>query len=98
VKPYAFHPAAAAEYTEAAEYHARVDPELARCLYEDIEGVICRIRQQPERFRRISPLARRALCDRFPYAVVYIDQPDRIWILAIMHGSRLPGYWRSRLV
>lgn len=97
MKPHAFHPAADAEYTEAAEYHAGISPELAGRFYDDVEEVIRQIRRQPERFRRVSPLIRRALCAHFPYAVLYMDEPDRIWIVAVMHGMRRPGYWRSRV-
>jgi len=37
------------------------------------------------------------LSQEFPYAVVYLEQPDRVWIVAIMHLKRRPGYWRKRL-
>jgi hypothetical protein len=53
--------------------------------------------QQPDRFRRFSPPARRALARKFPYSVVYLDQPDRVWIVALMHAKRRPGYWRERV-
>lgn len=97
MKPHAFHPAAEAEYTEAARYYADIGPELAGRFYDDVEEVIRQIRRQPERFRCVSPLVRRALCDHFAYAVLYMNQSDRIWIVAVMHGMRRPGYSRSRL-
>ena len=28
---------------------------------------------------------------------IYEDQPDRIWIVAVAHLSRRPGYWAQRL-
>jgi hypothetical protein len=34
---------------------------------------------------------------RFPFRVVYELQPDRIWIVAVAHLSRRPGYWTRRL-
>jgi hypothetical protein len=33
----------------------------------------------------------------FPYAFIYLDQPDRVWIVATMHMKREPGYWRQRM-
>jgi hypothetical protein len=33
----------------------------------------------------------------FPYSVVYLEQPDRVWIVAVMHAKRQPGYWHNRL-
>ena len=34
----------------------------------------------------------------FPYAVVFMEKPEHIWIVAVMHMKRRPGYWRERLV
>jgi hypothetical protein len=40
---------------------------------------------------------RRCPVRRFPLALVFIEMPDEIRILAAAHGRRRPGYWRSRL-
>jgi hypothetical protein len=41
---------------------------------------------------------RRALVGpRFPYSVVYLEDEDEIWVLAVAHAKRRPGYWRGRL-
>lgn len=45
----------------------------------------------------MRPPTRRALARTFPYAIVYVDLPDVIWIVAVMHGKRQPEYWRKRL-
>jgi hypothetical protein len=34
---------------------------------------------------------------RFPFTLFYYEQPDFIWILAIAHDSRKPGYWMTRI-
>ena len=44
-----------------------------------------------------DPPARRHFGTRFPYAVVYLDLPDRVWIVAVMHFKQRPGYWAERL-
>ena len=97
MKPHAFHPEASQEYTQAAEYYAAIAPELGGRFYDEIERLIGQVRRQPERFLRVSPSARRALARKFPYSVVYLDEPDRVWIVAVMHAKRRPGYWRKRL-
>jgi toxin ParE1/3/4 len=33
---------------------------------------------------------------RFPWVLYYRDLDDRIWFVAIAHGSRRPDYWRDR--
>jgi hypothetical protein len=55
------------------------------------------VSRDPRRFFPFHPPAQRALARKFPYSVVYLDQPDRVWIVAVMHASRRPGYWRKRL-
>jgi len=98
VKPYAFHPDAEVEYTQAAQYYAAVAPDLGVRFYDEIERLITQARRQPNRFFRFSPPAQRVLARKFPYSVIYLDESDRVWILAVMHAKRRPGYWRRRLV
>ena len=40
---------------------------------------------------------RRCLTRIFPFAVLYTIEQDFILIVAVMHWSREPGYWRDRL-
>lgn len=97
MKRHAFHRQAEIEYVDAAEYYARLDPELGERFYEEIERLIQDIRRQPERFRLFNAPLRRHFSQVFPYAVLYVDQPDRVLIIAVMHMKRRPGYWKDRL-
>ena len=86
------HPEADEDYTAAARYYPQINPELGRRFYDEVERLIGDIRQQPDRFRLFDPPARRHFSDVFPYGVIYVDQPDRVLILALMHLKRRPGY------
>jgi plasmid stabilization system protein ParE len=97
LKPHVFHPAAAAEYADAAEYYAAIQMELGGRFYDEIERLIEDVHRQPDRFRIFMGATRRHFSDVFPYAVVYLSESDRIWIVAVMHMHREPGYWKSRL-
>ena len=33
---------------------------------------------------------------RFPYVVYFREFDDVIWVIAIAHGRRRPGYWKGR--
>jgi len=94
---HAIHPEADAEFAAAVRYYADIDPQLGIRFYREIERLIRAVCEQPDRFFRFSPPARRALSREFPYSVVYLVQPDRVWIVAVMHMKRQPGYWRERL-
>ncbi len=96
MKPYSFHPEAEREYAEAAGFYADINPELGGQFYDEMERLIRDIRNQPDLFRLCAPPVRRHFSDVFPYAMLYVDQPDRVRIIAVMHMSRRPGYWKSR--
>jgi plasmid stabilization system protein ParE len=97
VKRHAFHRQAEAEYAEAAKYYAQLDPELGGRFYDEIERLIRDIRQTPVRFRFLDAPIRRHFSSVFPYAVLYVDQSDRVLIVAVMHMKRRPVYWKDRL-
>ena len=95
---YEFHPEALEEYEEAALYYAERDPGLGLRFIEAVEQTIQRILEAPNRWRVIDEDVRRCLTRVFPYAVLYILEPDFILIVAVMHCSREPGYWKQRVV
>jgi hypothetical protein len=52
-------------------------------------------KHQPDMLR-IYTGTRRYLLKRYPYAVIYRELDDLIWVVAVAHGKRRPGYWKSR--
>lgn len=92
-----FHPEASQEYLDAIEYHAALSMDLGIRFDSEIQRLVGEISRDPQRFLRIRPLVQRAISPEFPYSVVYVDQPDRVWIVAVMHAKRRPGYWIKRL-
>ena len=46
---------------------------------------------------RYGRWARRYVFPRYPFSLVYIVRGDVIEVVAVAHGRRRPGYWRSRL-
>ena len=94
---YRFHPEALEEYQKAALYYAERDPALALRFIEAVEDEIRRILEAPQRWRVLDDDVRRCLTHVFPYGVLYTIEPDFILILAVMHGSREPDYWKRRV-
>jgi hypothetical protein len=62
-----------------------------------MERLFQEISADPERFRKFDPPARRHFSRDFPYAVIFVEKPDHIWVVAVMHMKRQPGYWHTRL-
>jgi hypothetical protein len=97
VKPHIFHPEADEEYVHAVQYYADIALELGSRFHDEIERLIGEVCADSERFRKFDPPAQRHFSHDFPYAVIFLNKPDRIWIVAVMHMKRRPGYWRKRL-
>jgi toxin ParE1/3/4 len=65
--------------------------------HAQIEHLIAAVCAAPGRYRRIDGDVRRHLAADFPYALLYLDEPDRVWIVAVMPLKRDPNYWKHRL-
>lgn len=63
----------------------------------EVESAIQSILQAPDRWRCLEDDVRRYLVRRFPYGILYTIEQDYVLILALMHLSREPGYWRHRV-
>lgn len=91
------HPEADAEFAEAVRYYTEIAPDLGVRFYREMERLIRDVCANPERFRKFDPSARRHFSAVFPYAIIYLVKPDHVWIVAVMHMKRRPGYWQQRL-
>ena len=93
---YVFHPEAFTEYAEAVQYYTKQRIEIAQAFIDAVEDAVCRIRESPTRYIVIDEDIRRCMTRKFPYGIIYTTEQDYILILAVMHCSREPGYWKSR--
>jgi toxin ParE1/3/4 len=73
-----------------AEFLASVDEAISR---------VARLSAHLSPIRRVDPTlaVKRVYLQRFPFAVIFIELPDRIRILAVAHNRRKPFYWRERV-
>ena len=97
MKPVKFHPQAESELAGSVDFYNDRVPGLGADFFATVKLASRQI--------QIAPLSRPLRCDgtrqirlpRFPFALVYRDQPEQIEIVAVAHGARRPGYWRDRL-
>jgi len=92
-----FHPEAVAEAREAERWYRERSDFAADAFLSALDRAVERIAEAPELSARYVAGTRRFLLRHFPYSVVYREKAGRIEIIAIAHGRRRPGYWRSRL-
>jgi hypothetical protein len=97
MKPVVYHRLAASELIKSAEFYERRVPKLGENFLLAVEQMLSRIRLDPELGKpgKLGTWSRKT--KRFPFRIVYLEQPDRFWIVAVAHLSRRPNYWTRRL-
>ena len=96
VKPVVFHPEAVAEAEAAIAWYRERSRRAADALVSDLEKGIEAIQKAPQRWPEFEHNCRRFPLVRFPYLIVCRETTANIEIVAVAHGRRWPGYWRSR--
>jgi toxin ParE1/3/4 len=94
---YEFHPEALEEYQHAVNWYAQKGAVLPLRFIEAVEDAIGRVVEAPERWRVIDEDVHRCLTRVFPFGILYTIEPEFVLIVAVMHCSREPGYWKKRL-
>ena len=99
MKKIAFHPAARAELLEAAEHYEEQASGLGEQFIDEVERAVRFIEEHPGLGFSIDDRGelRRWTLRRFPYHVIYRTAFETLYILAIAHQRKRPGYWRARL-
>jgi plasmid stabilization system protein ParE len=92
-----FHPAAAQEAESTYDWYAARNPAAAHGFREEPRQAIDVVAANPHAWSRYGNRARRYLFPRYPFSLVYVLRGDDIEVIAVAHGRRRPGYWRSRL-
>ncbi|MBV8782541.1 MAG: type II toxin-antitoxin system RelE/ParE family toxin [Phycisphaerae bacterium] len=92
-----FHPEALKEFESAAQFYTQRQTDLGLRFIESVEAALNELCESPYRWPFLEQDVRRYLVHVFPYAVLYSIDSDRVLILAIMHCSRRPSYWRHRV-
>lgn len=96
MKAIEFHPDAAQEANDVVDYYDALRPGLGDDFRAELEAALARIQQNPQMYAAESGSIRICPLHRFPYSVYYDELADRIWVAAVGHQSRRPGYGRQR--
>jgi toxin ParE1/3/4 len=96
VKAVVYHCEADVELVGVAKYYKCQREELGRRFLRGVHMVLAKIEQDPRRFPFFEQPVRSCRVEGFTYRVVYEELPDAIYILAVAHLSREPGYWKNR--
>jgi toxin ParE1/3/4 len=90
-------PPARDEFLAALEFYEREAPGLGAEFDEELSDLERRLVEHPNSGAPFRHGLRRALLSSFPFAVIYRVMHDEILIVAVVHHSRRPEYWKDRL-
>ncbi len=85
------------EYRDAVTWYELQRSGLGDEFSEEVENAIAKLKENPKTWQSFPKGGHRYRMMRFPYDIVYLVDADEIFIVAIGHLSRRPGYWKSRL-
>jgi toxin ParE1/3/4 len=91
-----FHPEAERELIAAKSWYRERSKLAARAFATEIAGSLRNIAASPERWPESRPGERRIVLSRFPFSILYRVETDVVFIIAVAHQKRRPGYWRDR--
>jgi hypothetical protein len=61
-----------------------------------VREVLNRIAGNPKLHATVYADVRKAGVKRFPYVVLYREEPAEVVVISVFHTSRDPGIWQSR--
>jgi len=91
-----FTQAARADLAGAVTWYVAHAPEVVPQFRQALRSVVERSRTTRDSFAPASHGTRRAILRRFPYLVIFREQGDAAYVVAVFHTSRDPRTWERR--
>ena len=95
--PVEFGPHARAELLEGIRFYRERGGNLGAEFLAEVRRASAQVSEMPSTGTPDALGVRRTLLRRFPYSVIYRVEAERVYVLALMHQRRNPGYWQDRL-
>ena len=89
------------EITAAVTWYEEQEPGLGAAFVAELDELLDGLSRRELRGVGVPGVrhdlsVRRLLMRRFPYALVCMELPAEVHVIALAHHKRRPGYWRHR--
>jgi len=88
--------AAEEDFAEALRWYTERSERAAEGFEAEFERALESIGADPLRFPYCDDRHRYFLMQRYPYQVIYREHQEQLFIIAVAHAKRKPGYWSKR--
>jgi hypothetical protein len=85
------------ELDEAVRYYDHQLPGLGFRFFQEVAAAIERITFMPEAWTKIGERTRRCMLKGFPYALLYVIEPEEILITSVANLHRDPEHYGDRI-
>jgi len=91
-----FHPDIENEVKASYEWYQNQAAGLGEDFLTELETAYQAIIELPNTWPKFQKGFRRFLLSKFPFSVIYRFNRETVYVVAVMHNSRKPGYWSER--
>ncbi len=92
-----FHDDVRHEIESAVDWYENQSPGLGFDYLSEMEESFSILLSNPNAWANLELGFKKFILHRFPFSIIYRIQNDVVFVLAVAHAGRKPGYWRSRL-
>ncbi len=89
-------PEAKFEFDAAADWYELQRAGLGVDFVAQVRAVLNRIAANPQMYAAVYGDVRKAAVTRFPYIVLYREEPGEVIVISVFHTARDPSVWQSR--
>jgi toxin ParE1/3/4 len=94
--PVVLRPEAQADLLAARDWYEQRRPGLGEAFADAVEQLLARIQAMPQLYRIAGQDVRWGKVRKYPYVIYFRMLPDRIEVIAVLHGFRDPRAWQDR--
>ncbi len=91
-----FHPDIENEVKASYEWYQNQAAGLGEDFLTELETAYQAIIELSNTWPKFQKDFRRFLLSKFPFSVIYQFNRETVYVVAVMHNSRKPGYWSER--
>lgn len=87
------------ELQSAARRYEQIRAGLGVEFLQAVELLLRRVARDAQTFPRWRdnlPFRKAVMIRRFPFVVFFQDRENEVWVFAVAHSKRRPGYWLRR--
>jgi toxin ParE1/3/4 len=95
--PLKFFERAAEEIEEERRFYRDRSESAEAAFLLELDHAIQSVSEGPQRWSVHIENTRRYIFPSFPFSLVYFIDQETVFVVALEHQSRRPGYWRERL-